>query len=391
MSWSGRNGHVTDRQFGGTTELWLVERGEPVGVGRLVSTGGPSRGHTRHPPGTGSLDREATVSEFLANAVLVVTLEFDGAVVDGAAAGERRLQFRGEVVQVHVTRVEPVEDGDRLAVAAFVDVDADLLGLLCDILTDAQVVREAAGRAYVCHCSHVHCQTLKSLLPRDGPNAGVDEHPVASERVRPIAFDFDGTLSDSEMVVRLAAAAGVADRVAAVTERAMNGEVSYAESLRERVGLLEGLSVADAEDVLAGVRLRPGAGAVLAEVRAPTAILTGGFERGVRTALDAAGVTVDRVVANRVDDDGDRLTGVVDGPLIDETKDTALREWCASMGVDTGRAVAVGDGANDVPMLREAGLAVGFDPSPAVEPHCDVVVDDIEGLASVFTERDLAE
>ncbi len=208
-------------------------------------------------------------------------------------------------------------------------------------------------------------------------------------QVRPVAFDFDGTLSDSEMVVRLAAAAGVADRVAAVTERAMDGELAYAESLRERVALLEGLSVADAEAALDGVQLRPGMGALLGDLTGPTAVLTGGFERGVRAALADAGATVDRVVANRVVDDDDRLTGEVEGPLIEGTKDVALREWCAALGVEPGAAVAVGDGANDVPMLRAAGLAVGFAPKPSVAPHCDVVVDSVAELETLFAERGL--
>ncbi len=207
----------------------------------------------------------------------------------------------------------------------------------------------------------------------------------------PVAFDFDGTLSDSEMVVKLAAAAGVADRVAAVTERAMDGEVEYAESLRERVALLEGLSVADAEDAFEGVTLRPGAGTLLGALHGPTAILTGGFERGVQAALAEADATADRVVANRVLDDGNRLTGGVEGPLVEGTKDVALGEWCEALGVDTQAAVAVGDGANDVAMLREAGLAVGFDPKPPVAPHCDVVVGSVAELETLFSERGLLD
>ena len=217
--------------------------------------------------------------------------------------------------------------------------------------------------------------------------------------VRPVAFDFDGTLSDSETVVSLGEAAGVADRVAAVTERAMDGELDYAESLRERVALLEGLSLADAERAFRAVRLRPGAGELLRALRstastdgtdgARTAVLTGGFERGVAAALSRADAKVDRVVANRLDDDGERLTGAVAGPLVEGTKDDALRAWCSDLGVDVADAVAVGDGANDVPMLRVAGLAVGFDPKPSVAPHCDVVVDDVDALERVLTERGL--
>jgi len=230
--------------------------------------------------------------------------------------------------------------------------------------------------------------------------AKVDTPSVGTANVRPIAFDFDGTLSDAEMVVALGEAAGVAGRIAAVTERAMDGDVDYAESLRERVGLLDGLSLAEAERAFAGVSLRPGAGDLLRDLRSAasdddtglrirTAVVTGGFERGVTAALFRADATVDRVVANRLVDDGDRLTGEVKGPLVERTKDDALRAWCSDLGADTADAVAVGDGANDVPMLREAGFAVGFDPKPSVAPHCDAVVESVTELESLLAERGL--
>jgi phosphoserine phosphatase len=102
--------------------------------------------------------------------------------------------------------------------------------------------------------------------------------------MRLVAFDFDGTLSDSEMTVLLGERTGVADRMAEITERAMNDELSYAESLRERASLLEGLSDADAEAAFGEVRLRPGAADVIERLHDAghhVAILTGGFERGV--------------------------------------------------------------------------------------------------------------
>ncbi len=215
---------------------------------------------------------------------------------------------------------------------------------------------------------------------------------LGTRGVRPVAFDFDGTLSDSEMVVLLAEAAGVADRVAEVTQRAMDGDLAYAESLRERVGLLAGVPVADAEAAFGRVELRPGAGELLADLReasVPTAVFTGGFDRGVAAALTRAGTSVDRTVANRVRDDGTTLTGDVEGPLVEGTKDDALREWCADLDTDPAEAVAVGDGANDRPMLEVAGLAVGFDPKPSVAPACDVVVADVAELREVFVAEGL--
>ncbi len=219
--------------------------------------------------------------------------------------------------------------------------------------------------------------------------------PAHAPGMELVAFDFDGTLSDSEMTVLLGDRRGVADEMAAITERAMNDEIGYAESLRERAALLEGLPAADVAAAFGAVELRPGAGDVIAALNdagVRTAILTGGFERGVARALEAADVSVGRVVANALPtDETGALTGDVTGPLIEGTKDDALRDLCAENGLDPADAVAVGDGANDLPMLEVAGLAVGFDPKPAVEPHCDVTVDSMADLKTVLRERSVLE
>jgi phosphoserine phosphatase len=205
--------------------------------------------------------------------------------------------------------------------------------------------------------------------------------------MRLIAFDFDGTLSDSEMTVLLGEQEGVAGRMADITERAMNDEISYAESLRERAGLLEGLSEEKAEAAYGQVRLRPGAADVLRRLNAAghhTAVLTGGVERGVERARARADGAVDTVVANRLPVEGGRLTGEVEGPLIEGTKDRALERLADELDVPMSRTVAVGDGANDLPMLEVAGLSVGFLPKDAVRPACDAVVASMYRLGKVF-------
>jgi len=202
-----------------------------------------------------------------------------------------------------------------------------------------------------------------------------------------IAFDFDGTLSDSEMTVLLAERAGVADEVAEITERAMNDEISYAESLYRRAERLEGLSDEAAAAAFDAVRIRPGAARLIERLRDAghhVAVLTGGFERGVEAALDREGVTVDTIVANRLPSADGALTGAVEGPLIEGTKDDALESLAADSGVPMADTVAVGDGANDLPMLEVAGLAVGFVPKSAVRPVCDAVVASMYRLGKVL-------
>jgi phosphoserine phosphatase len=208
-----------------------------------------------------------------------------------------------------------------------------------------------------------------------------------------VALDFDGTLSDSEMTVLLGEQVGAAAEMAAITEQAMNDELAYAASLRRRCTLLAGLDLDTARDALGAVTLRPGTRGVLNALRTAgveTAILTGGFERGVERALAEAGTGVDTVVANRLLATDGALTGEVTGPLVEGTKDDALTILQAATGET--ETVAVGDGANDRPMLAAADLAVGFAPKPAVEPVCDVVVDSMTELRAVFeTEGVLPE
>ena len=205
--------------------------------------------------------------------------------------------------------------------------------------------------------------------------------------MRLVAFDFDGTLSDSEMTVRLGERTGVEDRMAEITDRAMNDELSYAQSLRERASLLERLPESEADAAFDQVRLRPGAADVIRRLRDAghhVAILTGGFERGVNAALETEGIEVDTIVANRLPIEDGRLTGGVEGPLVTGTKDDALESLAADVDVPLPRTIAIGDGANDLPMLEVAGLSVGYLPKDAVRPACDAVVASMSELGDLL-------
>lgn len=205
-----------------------------------------------------------------------------------------------------------------------------------------------------------------------------------------VAFDFDGTLTDSEMTVLLAERLGVAEAMAEITERAMNGTIGYAESLRKRAALLAGLSESDIQAAYEQLELREGAASVLDELSASgaqTAIVTGGFGRGVEIALQRENVSVDHIVANCLPLADGELTGQVEGPLVDGTKDTALEEIATSQSIDMDATVAVGDGANDLSMLRIAGLAVGFEPKAAIHPHCEAVVTSMSELCETLRMR----
>jgi phosphoserine phosphatase len=138
------------------------------------------------------------------------------------------------------------------------------------------------------------------------------------------------------------------------------------------------------------VELRPGADEVIAALREAghhVAILTGGFDAGVAAALERHDVSVDTIVANRLPLRYGRLTGDAEGPLIEGTKDEALEDLAAEVGVAMAETVAIGDGANDLPMLEVAGLAVGYAPKDAVAPHCDVIVTSMTELQEVLASE----
>jgi len=191
-----------------------------------------------------------------------------------------------------------------------------------------------------------------------------------------VAFDGDGTLLEGETIDELGREAGCGDRIATVTARAMAGEIDFAEALRERVQLLRGLPDAALNRVASGLRLQRGAEEMVVALRAAglrLAIFSGGFH----FLLDplAARWGFDRVVANRLGRTGAGLTGELEGQIIDAAaKAKALRDLARECGVDPGQTVAVGDGANDLPLLRASGFAVGIAPKPVLLPVLDAVI-----------------
>ena len=192
-----------------------------------------------------------------------------------------------------------------------------------------------------------------------------------------VVLDADSTLIREEAIELLAEAAGTLEHVAAVTERAMRGELDFAESLRERVATLAGLDVA----VLAAARERmtptPGVQELIDGVHAAggrIGVVSGGFHELLDPLAERLGLDFCR--ANRLEIADGRLTGRVDGPIIDAAaKATALADWAAASGIPIARTVAVGDGANDLQMLDRAALGIAFCAKPIVRAQADIVID----------------
>jgi phosphoserine phosphatase len=193
---------------------------------------------------------------------------------------------------------------------------------------------------------------------------------------RLVVLDVDSTLIQDEVIELLAAHAGRVEEVAAVTERAMRGELDFAASLHQRVACLAGLPAGALGEVRAAVRLTPGARTLCRTLRRlgfTLAAVSGGFAEVIEPL--AAELGIQHVHANRLEVIDGRLTGRVSGPVVDRAgKAEALRRFAAAEGLPLSRTVAVGDGANDLDMLAAAGLGVAFNAKPVVRAQADAAV-----------------
>ena len=212
--------------------------------------------------------------------------------------------------------------------------------------------------------------------------------PAANRRKRLLIADMDSTIVTTETLDELAAHAGLHDRVAAITRRSMNGEIDFAAALRERVGLLRGLKLDALEQTWAATSLMHGAAELVATMRAhgaTTALVSGGFTDF--TSRVAAQLGFDAHRANTLLDDGHALTGQVGEPILDQTaKLAALRELAGAHGLDLTDCLAVGDGANDLAMIRAAGLGVAFHAKPIVAKEAAVRIEHTGLRALLFMQ-----
>lgn len=202
---------------------------------------------------------------------------------------------------------------------------------------------------------------------------------MSDPSVRPlVVLDCDSTTIQDEVIELLAESAGTRELVAEVTERAMRGELDFAESLRERVATLQGTPESVFEEVYRRVRPTAGVQELIASIHArggKVGVVSGGFHE----VLDplAADLRLDLWRANRLEVVDGRLTGRVLGDIVDaQAKAEALREWAAATGVPLAATVAIGDGANDLKMMEIAGLSVAFNAKPIVRERADVSIED---------------
>jgi len=200
---------------------------------------------------------------------------------------------------------------------------------------------------------------------------------AAGRRKRLLVADMESTMIENEMLDELAEFLGLREKIAGITARAMNGEIDFAGALNERVGLLKGLDVARLDEAAKRIRYMPGGATLVATMKkhgGHCALVSGGFTHF--TALVHKALAFDSHAANGLRHDGRTLAGTVDLPILGkEAKLATLQRLAAEHGLAPADAVTVGDGANDLPMLKAAGLGVAFHAKPAVAAEVSARID----------------
>jgi phosphoserine phosphatase len=212
---------------------------------------------------------------------------------------------------------------------------------------------------------------------------------TAGRKKKLLVADMDSTIINVECLDELADMAGLKPQIAAITERAMRGELEFEAALRARVGMLKGLSLSALERTYAErVRLNPGAKSLLATMRANgahTMLVSGGFGYFTARVAEAAGFHVER--GNTLIDDGAALTGEVGTPILGRAaKLEALEDAAANLKLDYAETLAVGDGANDLAMIQRAGLGVAYHAKPVVAAAAGAAIDHNDLTALLYLQ-----
>jgi phosphoserine phosphatase len=224
--------------------------------------------------------------------------------------------------------------------------------------------------------SEVLKRSLLAVATSTGFDVSLQPESLYRRSKRLVVLDMDSTLIRIEVIDELARAAGVGPEVSRITERAMQGEMDYDESLRQRVALLKGLDVAVLDRIAADLPLTEGAETmvrVLKRLGYKIAVISGGFSRAAEALKRRLGM--DYAYSNNLEIVGGKLTGRVIGPIVNAQRKAELLETIAQAeGVLLDQVIAVGDGANDALMLERAGLGIAFHAKAKLREHADTSI-----------------
>ncbi len=257
--------------------------------------------------------------------------------------------FTGEIARhnCNIERMHHVARGDFMAFEIVVDVHG----------VDSERLRH----------------DLRAVCERVGVDAIVQPDSMFRSRKRLVVFDMDSTIVDGEVIDELAKAAGVGDEVSAITERAMRGELEFKSALRERVRMLAGLPASTLEEIASSLNLTPGAEdlvTTLKQMGFKVALISGGFTYFTDHLKRELGF--DHAFANRLVVKDGFVTGEIEGEIVDgERKAEIMRELAEREGLRPDEIVAIGDGANDQIMIKNAGLGIAFNAKEVLKKAAD--------------------
>ena len=292
-----------------------------------------------------------------------------------ALAPELTAEHLKQVTQIVSNQGFNIETVTRLSGRPERDGQQDILQRSCvefglkGQMLDAQAMRAA-------------CLRLSAELSID---VAVQEDNAYRRNRRLVCFDMDSTLIEQEVIDELAIEAGVGEQVAEITERAMQGELDFQQSFRARVALLKGMDASVLPKIAERLTVTEGAERLISTLKAlgyRTVILSGGFQFFAEYLQAKLGI--DEVHANILDVENGMVTGEVKGHIVDGARKAFLLQKIANeMNISPEQAIAVGDGANDLPMLSIAGLGVAFRAKPLVRQNANQAISSV-GLDGVL-------
>lgn len=303
--------------------------------------------------------------------MFVATLIADGGI-DDSFLSEVAYQFDKDCVAGRLRSVTMLDDeyaGDLVFQAAEGFAQADCASLAEDLRDQAEAIAKGG---------------FNRELKLD-----VIVQPTVDREKKLLVADMDSTMITVECIDELADYAGIKPQIAEVTEAAMRGELDFAAALDARVALLKGLG-ADAIDrcLAERVQLMPGARTLVQTMKAQgatTILVSGGFTRFAQPVGEQIGF--DRVIANELLIEAAALTGMVTKPIVDSsTKETTLLNAMAELGLDASATMAVGDGANDLAMIKQAGLGVAYHAKPIVAAAAGARIDHNDLTALLYAQ-----
>ncbi len=247
------------------------------------------------------------------------------------------------------------------------------------------------GHAVDLYYPHPPSDLLRNTLQQLCSNLRTDciIQPSEGREKKILITDMDSTMIEQECIDELADCVGLKAHVSAITERAMRGELDFPTALRERVGLLKGLAETELEKVFATrITFMPGAKTLLAAMKARGAycvLVSGGFTFFTSRVAKALGMDADE--ANILEIAGGKLTGTVAEPILDkDSKRAALHRIAYEKGLPLTATLALGDGANDLPMLKDAGLGIAFHAKPIVVEQANAAIHYNDLTAALFAQ-----